>query len=71
MTFIASMVVKKLQDELKSTAFNPISLFMSLRNQKCKVHDNRVIVQESFKKANDIYKHFEISCPVDIPLTKV
>jgi hypothetical protein len=67
MTFIASVVVKKLQDDLKGTVFNPISLFMSLRNQKCKVYSNSIIVQEAFKKANDIYKHFKIPCPVDIP----
>jgi hypothetical protein len=67
MTFIASVVVKKLQDELRDTTFNPISLFMNLRNQKCKVYDKNVIVQEAFKKANDIYKHFKIPCPIDIP----
>lgn len=70
MTFIASVVVKKLQDELKGTAFNPISLFMNLRNQKCKVYDESVIVQEAFKKANDIYKHFKFSVPIDIPNRK-
>ena len=67
MTFIASVVVKKLQDDLASTVFNPISLFMSLRNQKCKVYIDSVIVQEAFKKANDIYKHFKIPCPIVIP----
>jgi hypothetical protein len=67
MTFIASAVVKKLQDDLKNTAYNPISMFMNLRNQKCKVYDDCIIVQESFKKANDVYKHFKIPCPIKIP----
>jgi hypothetical protein len=68
MTFIACVIVKKLQDELASTVFNPISLFMNLKNQKCKVYSDSVIVQESFKKANDIYKHFKIRCPIHISL---
>jgi hypothetical protein len=69
MTFIASAVVKKLQDNLKDTAYNPISMFMNLRNQKCKIYDNCIIVQEAFKKANDVYKHFKISCPIEISKT--
>jgi hypothetical protein len=69
MTFIASAVVKKLQDDLKNTVYNPISVFMNLRNQKCKVYDDCIIVQEAFKKVNDIYKHFKISCPIEIPKT--
>jgi hypothetical protein len=69
MTFIASAVVKKLQDDLRETAYNPISVFMNLRNQKCKVYDDCVIVQEAFKKANDVYKHLKIQCPIEIPKT--
>jgi hypothetical protein len=67
MTFVASVIVKKIQDDLKKTVYNPISLFMNLRNQKCKVFNERVIVQEAFKKANDAYKHFNIHCPVSLP----
>jgi hypothetical protein len=69
MTFIASAVVKQLQDDLKDTAYNPISVFMNLRNQKCKVYEHCIIVQEAFKKANDIYKHFKIQCPIEISKT--
>jgi hypothetical protein len=43
---------------------------MNLRNQKCKVYDESVIVQEAFKKANDIYKHFKFSVPIDIHTRK-
>jgi hypothetical protein len=66
MTFIASIVVKKLQDKLKDSMYNPISMFLNLRNQKCKVYDTKVIPQEAFKKANDVYKLFKIYCPVAI-----
>jgi hypothetical protein len=66
-TFIASIIIKKIQDRLNDTIYNPFSLFMNLRNQKCKVYDNLVITQEAFKKANDCYKIFAINCPVEIP----
>jgi hypothetical protein len=42
-------------------------MFLNLRNQKCKVYESRVIPQEAFKTANDVYKLFKIACPVDIP----
>ncbi|MDR0684019.1 MAG: hypothetical protein LBF83_02690, partial [Spirochaetaceae bacterium] len=65
-TFIASVIVKKIQEGLAKTVYNPISLFVNLRNQKSKVYDGLVITQEAFKKANDSYKIFDIACPVEI-----
>ena len=32
-----------LQEKVKDTAFNPESMLLSLRNQKCKVSDDKVI----------------------------
>jgi hypothetical protein len=66
LTFIATVILKKIQDKLKKSAYNPISLFMNMRNQKCKVYDNQIVTQEAFKKANDCYKLFRIQCPVEI-----
>jgi transposase len=66
LTFIATIIIKKLQDILKNTSYNPISLFINMRNQKCKVFADRIITQEAFKKANDCYKLFNIKCPVEI-----
>ena len=63
LTFISSIIVKILQDELKSTACNPISAFLQLRNQKCKVFDSEIIPQEAVKKVNDIYKKFKLNYP--------
>jgi transposase len=63
LTFISSVIVKILQDELKSTAFNPISAFLQLRNQKCKVFDRDIIPQEAVKKVNDIYRKFKLNYP--------
>jgi hypothetical protein len=67
-TFIASIIIRKIQSYMNDTIYNPFSLFMNLRNQKCKVYNNLVITQEAFKKANDCYKIFDITCPVEIPI---
>jgi len=67
LTFIVAVVIKKLQDALLETAYNPISLLLNLRNQKCKVFDDRIVTQEAFKKAKDCYKLFKIKCPEIIP----
>lgn len=67
LTFIVTIVIKKLQDALIKTVYNPISLFLNLRNQKCKVFSDRIVTQEAFKKANDCYKLFKIKCPLSIP----
>ncbi len=58
--FIATEFCKMVQDKLKETKINPHSLFLNLRNQKCKVYDNAVITQEALEKANDCYKAFGI-----------
>ena len=63
LTFIATVIVKLIQEHLKQTPYNPISLFLNLRNQKCKVYEDVVITQEPFKKINGCYKLFGITCP--------
>ena len=68
LTFMATVICKIVQDTLKETAFNPQSMFLNLRNHKCKVYDNAIITQEAFKKANDCYKLFDIECPIRIPI---
>jgi hypothetical protein len=49
---MASVIVKMIQDKLSPTPYNPISMFLNLRNPKCKPYENQVITQEAFKKAN-------------------
>jgi hypothetical protein len=70
LTFIVTVLMKQLQDALLKTAYNPISALLNLRNQKCKVFADKVVTQEAFKKANDIYKLFKIKCPAAIPVKK-
>jgi transposase len=66
LTFIATVIIKTLQEKLKNTPINPLSLFQILRNQKCKVYGDKVITAEACKRANDCYKLFGIKCPVSI-----
>jgi hypothetical protein len=67
LTFIATVIFKMLQDKLKDSPYNPVSLFSYMRNHKCKVYDDRILTNEPFKKANDGYKLFGIACPVELP----
>ena len=71
LTFIATVIIRRLQELLKESGYNPLSLFLTMRNQKCKVYDDKVITSETFKKANDCYKLLGIKCPEEIPLTTV
>ena len=68
LTFIATAVVHRLQERLKDSVYNPFSMFLTMRNQKCKIYDNKAITTEAFKKANDCYKLLGIECPTEIPL---
>jgi hypothetical protein len=66
LTFLVTVMLQKLQDALKKTNITPLSLFLNLRNQKCKIYDDKVITQEAFKNANDCYRFFNIVCPVSV-----
>jgi Transposase len=66
LTFIACLILKIIQDQLKNSKYNPISMLMNLRNQKCKVYAHEIVTTEAVRKMNDCYKIFDISCPVTI-----
>lgn len=68
LAFIASVIVKMLQEKVKDTQFTPEFLLISLRNQKCKVFDDKVITCEFVKNANLIAKKFKYKVPVEIPI---
>lgn len=66
LTFMATVICKLIQDKTQHTHITLESMIVNLRNHKCKVYPDTVIVQEAFKKANDCYKLFKINCPVQI-----
>jgi len=70
LSFIAAVIVKMLQKQLKGTSYSPVDVFTNLRNHKCKVFDDCLLTQESAKKANDIYKLMDIKVPHQISISK-
>ena len=68
LTFISCIILKMIQDKLKLTKYNPLSMFMNLRNQKCKVYATEILTTEATKKMNDCYKIFKIKCPEEVKL---
>lgn len=68
LAFIASIIVKMLQEKIKNTSMTLEGVLFILRNQKCKVFESKVITGEFVKKSNDVLKLFKIKCPVEIPI---
>ncbi len=68
LAFIAAVIVKILQEKLKNTEMTPDGVLLALRNQKCKVYDDKVLTMEFVKKANDVMKFFKLKCPIEIPI---
>jgi hypothetical protein len=60
LAFAASVVCKKLQEDLKDAECTPENALLALRNHKCKVFDDHVLTMEAAKRANYIYKKFKI-----------
>ena len=66
--FMASVIVRMLQDDLSKTSYTPQNAFLTARNHKCKVFDDHVLTMESVKKTNEIYKLFKLKVPHTIKL---
>lgn len=68
LSFIATVAFLTINQMLAGTTFNAEGAFLVLRNQKCKVFDDRVLPKEPTKKMKDIYKKLGIVSPVSIPV---
>ena len=64
LSMIAVTINVHIQKKTKLKATNQEGIFMGLRNQKCLVYKTVTSVEEPQKRANDIYKVFDISCPL-------
>jgi hypothetical protein len=71
LTFVATVIMRLIQLKLASTPYNPVSMLVNTRNQKCKVYKNAVVPQEPVKKVSDLYKLFGVKCPVEIAIPSV
>lgn len=69
MTLLSTAILKILQDRLLKTKLSTSEVFSVLSRQGALVYPNSLITSEPVKKMNDIYKHFKIKCPEEIPYT--
>lgn len=56
LTFIATIILQKLQNNIKKSQFSLDRILMSMRTQKAKIFENVVIPAEPTKEHNAIYK---------------
>ena len=59
----ASTINLYIQQKMKQMPDDREELLMSLRNQKCVVHETRIVTAEPQAKANEFYAAFGIQCP--------
>lgn len=69
MTLMSTTILKILQDRLLKTKLSTSEVFSVLSHQGALVYPNSLITSEPVKKMNDIYKHFKLKCPEEIPYT--
>ena len=67
LSFMATVAYLTVNQLLKDANFHAEGALFILRNQKCKVFDDRIIPKEPNKKMNDIYKKLKICSPISIP----
>ncbi len=69
MTLLSTAVLKILQDRLLKTKLSVSEVFSVLSRQVALIYPDSLVTSEPVKKMNDIYKHFKIKCPEEIPYT--
>lgn len=67
MTFMATAILKMMNEKLQKTSLTTESMFMNLHEHHAIVYDNEIITAEPVKKMNEAYKTFKVQCPVSIP----
>lgn len=64
--FICTIILRLLQQDLKSTKYSLDDVIMIKRNQKAKVFDDCIIPSEPSKKQNELYKLIGVKHEVSI-----
>ncbi len=64
LTFITTALVRMMQIRLEGTGVPIKTALLALRNQKCRIYDADVIVEEPMSKANIAYEACGVSSPV-------
>jgi len=68
MSYIATILVKMLQLQLKTQDMYLGSRLVNLRNLKCTIYSQRIVVDNPQKVVNDTFASFKISVPASLPL---
>ena len=63
LAFMSSVAYLLVSKYLKESIFNPIGAFTILRNLKCKVYDQKILVKEPTKKMKDIAEILDFKLP--------
>lgn len=69
LSMIAATINVYIQNRTNRIYDNKDEIFMTLRNQKCTVYKSKISNVEPQKAANDLYKSFDIHCPLYIEQT--
>lgn len=65
-TFIATVLMKMLSDQLKETNITTEMLFMALDQHRAKIYEKKIIVNEATKIMNFAYRKFKMNVPTEI-----
>jgi hypothetical protein len=68
LSFICSVVFLLVNGLLEGSAFCAGGVFLVLRNLKCKVFDDCVLVKEPTRKMSDICKKLGVDLPLKLPV---
>lgn len=66
-TFISSALIRTAQIRLKGTGVTFKTAMLSLRNQKSRIYDGTIYIDEAMRKANVAYGSFGIESPSKLP----
>ena len=70
LTFIASSVIRRIQILLKGTLVPFRTAMLALRNQKCRIYGDTVLIDEPKKKAAIAYEKCNIESPSRLTVAK-
>jgi hypothetical protein len=71
LSFMASVAVLVVSGFLRGSEYNVEGAFRVMRNLKCKVFNDQILVKEPTKKMNDIAKGLKVKLPLEISRTVV
>lgn len=71
MVFCSTIVLRHLQQLLRSSPYSLDDFLTVMRNQKAKIYEDLVVPMEATKKQNDFYKLARIKSSVSLPRQSV